>query len=166
MSEQLRRSDAPAETVVARLRPHGRALFWPCLALVVVVAAAGYFVDYFSESWEQLGVLGVAAILVLLLWLAPTIRWLARNYTITTRRTILRTGVFTRVRQELLHSRSYDVTVRRSGLQSLFRSGDVRINAGVEHSVVLRDVPHADLVQAALHELIEHSRESDAFDGG
>jgi uncharacterized membrane protein YdbT with pleckstrin-like domain len=158
-------SEPRAETVVARLRPHGRALFWPCIALVVVVAAAGYFIDYVSEGWEQLAVLGVGVILVVVLWLAPTIRWLARNYTITTRRTIIRTGVFARVRQELLHSRSYDVSVRRSGLQSLFRSGDVRINAGVEHSVILRDVPQAHLVQEALHELIEHSRDSESFDG-
>ncbi len=164
MSEP-RSTDAQAETVVARLRPHGRALFWPCVALVLVVATAGYFVDYFSESWAELAVLGVAVLLVLLLWLAPTVRWLSRNYTITTRRTIVRAGVFTRVRQELLHSRSYDVTVRRSGLQAVFRSGDVRINAGVEHSVALRDVPHADLVQAALHELIDHARDGDPFDG-
>ena len=63
-----------------------------------------------------------------------------------------------RVRQELLHSRGYDVAVRRTWLQSAFRSGDVRINSGLEHPVVLKDVPKADQVQRALNELMEHSQ--------
>ena len=99
--------------------------------------------------------LGVAALLILVLWVIPLLLWLGRNYTITTRRIILRSGFLVRVRQELLHSRSYDVTVRKTGLQSIFGSGDVQINTGLEHPVVLRDIPGADLVQAALHDLME-----------
>jgi uncharacterized membrane protein YdbT with pleckstrin-like domain len=146
-----------AEVVVARLRRHGRRLFWPSVALVAMAGAAGYFFGRFPETWQNLLVLGIAAVLALLLWLVPLISWLACNYTITTRRIILRSGILVRVRQELLHSRAHDVTVRKSGLQSLFRSGDVLINTGLDRPVVLRDVPTADLVQAALHDLIETS---------
>lgn len=143
------------ESVVARLRPHGRALFWPTAALLLIVGVTAYYFDRFPEDWENLALLGVAALLALLLWVIPLLLWLGRNYTITTRRVILRSGFFVRIRQELLHSRGYDVTVRRTGMQSVFRSGDVQINSGLEHPVVLRDVPHADLVQAALHDLME-----------
>jgi uncharacterized membrane protein YdbT with pleckstrin-like domain len=143
---------------VARLRPHGRALFWPTAALVLIVGATTYFFGHFPEDWQNLGLLGVAALLVLLLWLIPLLLWLGRNYTITTRRIILRSGFLVRVRQELLHSRGYDVTVRKNGLQSIFGSGDVQINTGLEHPVVLRDVPGADLVQAALHDLMESNQ--------
>ena len=146
---------ATPESVVARLRPHGRALFWPTLALLLIVAATAYFFGRFPEDWENLALLGVAALLALLLWVVPLLLWLGRNYTITTRRIILRSGFIVRVRQELLHSRGYDVTVRKNGLQSVFGSGDVQINTGLEHPVVLRDVPGADLVQAALHDLME-----------
>jgi uncharacterized membrane protein YdbT with pleckstrin-like domain len=152
-------TEAQGETVVARLRPHGRALFWPTLALFVLAAAAGYVIGRFPLPWENLAATGLAALLALLLWLVPTIRWFGRNYTITTRRVILRSGAATRVRQELLHSRAYDVTVTKRGLQPIFGSGDIRINAGLEHSVLLRDVPRADLVQAALHELIDANRD-------
>jgi uncharacterized membrane protein YdbT with pleckstrin-like domain len=145
-----------AEVVVARLRPHGRALIWPTVALVTVAAVAGYFVGSFPQAWENLAAAGVTALLVLVLWVIPIIAWLVRNYTITTRRTILRQGFAVRVRQELLHSRAYDVTVRQTAAQRLlFGSGDVSISGGGDHAVVLRDVPRADLVQAALHELIE-----------
>jgi uncharacterized membrane protein YdbT with pleckstrin-like domain len=146
---------ATPESVVARLRPHGRALFWPTTLLVLIVGATAYFFDRFPESWENLALLGVAALLVLLLWIVPLLRWLGRNYTITTRRVILRSGFLVRVRQELLHSRGYDVTVRKNGVQSVFGSGNVQINTGLDHPVVMRDVPAADLVQAALHDLME-----------
>jgi hypothetical protein len=58
-------------------------------------------------------------------------------------------------RQELLHSRGYEVSVRRGGLQRIAGSGDVRIGSGGEHPLVLRDVPKPLLVSDALHDLME-----------
>lgn len=145
------------EAIVARLRPHGRALFWPSIALIAVVAAFGYYFGSFDEPWLNIAVAGGAALLVIVLWLLPLLSWLGCHYTITTRRIVLRSGFFVRVRQEMLHSRGYDVTVRKGALQSLFRSGNVEINTGLDHPVVLRDVPGADLVQSALHDLMERS---------
>ncbi|MGN6272754.1 MAG: PH domain-containing protein [Protaetiibacter sp.] len=145
------------EAVVARLRSHGRALVGPCLVLVADAAALGYFGGTFAEAWLNWLVLAAAVLVAVLLFLVPLIAWLGRNYTITTRRIVLRSGVFVRTRQELLHSRGYDVTVRTAGLQAMFGSGDVLINTGLEHPVVLRDVPGAALVQATLHDLMELS---------
>jgi membrane protein YdbS with pleckstrin-like domain len=143
------------ETVVARMRPHGRALFWPTLALALIAGATSYFFGRFPLDWENLALLAIAALLVLLLWGAPLVRWLGRNCTITTRRIILRSGILIRARQEVLLSRIHDVTVRKNGLQTVFGSGDVHINSGSGNPLVLRDVPKADLVQAALHDLME-----------
>lgn len=158
-SEPYPASVAPApETVVARLRSHGRALFWPTVALFAAAFGTTYFYGRFPEPWQNLAVLAAGALAILLFWFLPLLRWLGRNYTITTRRIVLRSGFFVRVRQELLHSRGYDVTVRRNGMQLLFRSGNVRINTGLEHPIVLKDVPSADLVQAALHDLMERSQ--------
>ena len=146
-----------AERVVARLRPHARALFWPSLAFIAVIGAMGWFAGRFTENWENIVVLAGGGLLILLLWLMPMLSWLSKRYVITSRRIILRTGLFVRLRQELLHSRGYDVTVRKVGLQSLFGSGNVLINTGLEHPFVLKDVPNADLVQGALHDLMEKS---------
>lgn len=143
------------ERVIARLRPHGRALFWPSLVFIVVAAAVGYFNGRFAVDWQNAAVFAGGFFVVFLLWFLPLIAWLGKRYVITTRRLILRTGFFVRVRQELLHSRGYDVTVRQNGLQALFRSGNILINTGLEKPVLLRDVPGADLVQAALHDLME-----------
>ncbi len=145
------------EAVVARLRPHARALFWPSLALLAIVSLTTYFGGSFAEAYLNVAVFAGSIVLIFFAWVVPLLAWLGRNYTITTRRIVLRSGFLVRVRQELLHSRGYDVTVRKGALQSMFGSGDVEINSGLEHPVVLRDVPDANLVQAALHDLMEKS---------
>jgi membrane protein YdbS with pleckstrin-like domain len=150
-------AEANPESVVARLRPHARVLFWPTVLLVADVGAVSFFQGSFPEPWMNMALLVAGGLLALLLFVFPVFAWLARNYTVTTRRIVIRSGVLVRTRQELLHSRGYDVTVRRSGLQLLFRSGDVQINTGLEHPIVLRDIPDADLVQSALHDLMEAS---------
>jgi membrane protein YdbS with pleckstrin-like domain len=150
-------AEASPESVVARLRPHARILFWPTVALIADAAAVSYFQGSFPEAWMNVALLVGGGVIALLVFVAPVLSWLGHNYTITTRRIVIRSGLLVRTRQELLHSRGYDVTVRRAGLQLLFRSGDVRINTGLEHPVVLRDIPDADLVQSALHDLMEAS---------
>ena len=147
----------PAEVVLARLRPHGRALFWPCVALILVAFGAGYSYGRFPEPWENDAIVGAALVLAVVLWMAPLLRWLSRNYTITTRRVIVRGGIMSRSRQEASFARSFDVTVHRSGLQALFGSGDVVVRGGADSAVVLRDVPRPGLAQAAISELIEQA---------
>jgi uncharacterized membrane protein YdbT with pleckstrin-like domain len=146
-----------SEAVVARLRPHARALFWPSLLLIVLAGATTYLSSVVREPWQETAVLAVGAALAVLLWLLPLLSWLAHRYTITSRRLVIRWGLLVRHRQEILHSRSYDLVVRQNAVQSLFRSGDLHINTGLEHPVVLRDVPGVDLVQAALTDLMEQN---------
>jgi len=132
-------------------------LIIPAVLLIAAAGGTGYAVGVLPEPWQRLAAGGVALLVVLFGSFLPFLAWLTRRTTITTRRIILRSGVFARLRQELLHSRGYDVTVRRTWVQSAFGSGDVRINTGHDHPVVLRDVPKPQLVQSALHELMEHT---------
>ena len=143
------------ETVVARLRPHARALFWPTLLLLLVSAALGFLSALFREQWQGIVMLSVAGVVLLAGWLAPLLRWTARRYTITTRRVVVASGILSRSRQEVLLSRISDVAVHRRGVQAVFRSGDVVLNGQHEHPVVLVDVGSAGLVQAAIHDLVE-----------
>lgn len=143
------------ETVVARLRPHVRALFWPTVLLLAVAAGLGFLARTFSEQWQNITMLSVAGAVVLVGWLAPLLRWSARTYTITTRRVIVSSGLVARRRDEVLLSRISGVAVERRGLQAVFRSGDVVVNEESEHPLVLSDVPSAGLVQEAIHDLVE-----------
>lgn len=148
------------ESVIVRLRPHGRALFWPTVLLVIVAGGVGFVAGIVAEQWQAIAVIVAAGLLVLIGWFFPLCRWLSRRYTITTRRIVVRSGFFVRSRQELLHSRAHDVTLRRGVLQSMFRSGDVILNGGQQNPVVLRDVPSAGLVQEALHDLIDGAQQA------
>jgi membrane protein YdbS with pleckstrin-like domain len=148
----------PPEVVIARLRSHARVLFWPTVLLLAVSVATGYYYGNLPEAWQNTLVLAGAGLLVVLAWLLPLVSWLTRRYTITTRRIIFVHGIFVHVRQELLHSRGYDVSLRRTWLQSLFRSGTVRIDSGAEHRLELTDVPDAALVQRVLADLSERSQ--------
>lgn len=149
---------APVERVVARVRRHARRLAFPAVLLVALAGGTAFALAMLPELWQQLAVVGLAVLVLIVGVLLPYLAWLTRRTTITTRRTILRSGVFVRVRQELLHSRGHDVTVRRTWAQSAFGSGDVRIDTGNERPFVLRDVPNPELVQAALQELMVESR--------
>lgn len=150
-------AEAGAERIIARLRPHARRLFWPSLLLIAGVGAIAYFYGSFPEEWHNLLLLGGGSVLLIMLWVGPLFRWLGNRYIITSRRIVMRSGTFTRTRQELLHSRGYDITVRKGAGQSMFGSGDVLINTGLDHPVILKDVPNADLVQSTLHDLMESS---------
>ncbi|HEY0248915.1 MAG TPA: PH domain-containing protein [Gryllotalpicola sp.] len=147
----------PPERVVARLRPHARALFWPALSFIAVSGGYGYFVDRFDAPWAHLAVLLAALLLVLVLFLLPYLAWLSRRFIITTRRIVVRRGFFVRRRQELLHSRGYQVELSRGPIQSMFASGNLRITVAGETVLVLRDVPKARTVQVALHDLMENA---------
>jgi len=145
------------EKVVARLRPHARVLLWPTLLLFALAGATGYFYGNLPEPWQNTSALAGAIVLAVFGWLLPLVLWLTKRYTITTRRIIFRHGFFVRTRQELLHSRGYDVSVRQNWVQGGFHSGTVLINSGLEHPLVLKDVPNVDLVQSVLHDLMEQA---------
>ncbi|PZE59251.1 PH domain-containing protein [Curtobacterium sp. MCPF17_047] len=151
-------TDEPApELVVARLRPHARRLVRPAVFVVLVAAAGGFGFGVFRAelAWLNVAVAVLVVVLVLLGGVVPLLRWMSQRYVVTTRRLVVSHGLGTRTRRELLHSRGYDVTVRRQGAQGLFRSGDVLVFPGEDPALVLTDVPHADLVVAVLHDLVE-----------
>ncbi|OIH96983.1 PH domain-containing protein [Curtobacterium sp. MCBA15_001] len=150
-------AEPPPERVVARLRPHARSLVRPAVFVVLVAVAGGFGFGVFQAQFAWVNVVIAVLVVVLVLFggIVPLVRWLTQRYVLTTRRLVVVRGLGTRTRQELLHARGYDVTVRRRGLQGLFRSGDVLVFPGDDPAVVLADVPHADLVVAVLHDLVE-----------
>ncbi|WP_169795811.1 PH domain-containing protein [Curtobacterium ammoniigenes] len=147
----------PGERVIARLRPHARRLVRPSLFVIVVVGAggAGFGVFQAQLAWLNVVIAALVAFFVVVGGLMPLLRWLGQRYVVTTRRLVVVHGLGTRTRQELLHARGYDVTVRRRGLQGIFRTGDVLVFPGEDPPIVMRDVPSADLVVAVLHDLVE-----------
>jgi uncharacterized membrane protein YdbT with pleckstrin-like domain len=148
------------ERVIVLLRGHARVLVLPVILLLVLSAGTVYGTLALDEEWMRWAALGAGVLGIVLLCLVPYVRWLASHTLLTTRRIVTRRGLVVRTRREVLHSRGYDVVLRQSWPQRLFRTGDVIIKTGSENPVVLRDVPRAVLVQEALSDLMEHSHNS------
>ncbi|MGJ0202626.1 PH domain-containing protein [Leucobacter sp. gxy201] len=146
------------ESVVLRIRRHGRVLVLPVVALIAIAGAAGYWVGSFAEGWKNLAAAGGAVALALVLGIAPVLAWSTRRITVTNRRVIFRHGVFVRHRAELPFSRVREVRTRRGPVQRVFGSGHIDLYVGSERTT-MHDVPGAALVNDALQELVERGYE-------
>lgn len=153
---EVRESEAPPEVILVRVRPHARRLTIPVVVLLGTVTAFGWFGGRFAEEWQNWAAVVVAGALMFFVVLLPFFAWLGHRYTITSRRIIARTGLLVRHRQDLYLSRVTDVRLRRTPLQAAYATGNVRVVAGPDLTVVLRDIPSAKLVTAMLGELTEH----------
>jgi uncharacterized membrane protein YdbT with pleckstrin-like domain len=151
---------ADDEEVVAHLHPHGAALVWPVVRLLVVVGGASYLAALVPAGRQQ-GVLRWALLAVVLLVLAgtvvrPLLRWRTTHYVLTTSRLLLRSGVLSRVGRDLPLSRVTDVSCRQTPWQRLLGSGTLTVAcAGEGGPLVLDRVPAVGWVQQVLVALLE-----------
>lgn len=144
------------EVIVLRVRPHGRRLLFPALATCVVAGAAGYWVGTFPAGWMNV-LAGVGAIVMaLLVGLLPLMSWLSWRTIITSRRVIVRQGLFERRRSEVQLSRVREVRTRRRLFQRLWGASDIDLMFGSE-SVTLHDIPGAEAIAGALQDLMERN---------
>jgi membrane protein YdbS with pleckstrin-like domain len=141
------------EQTVGMLRRHARVLTGPFLVLALTSAALGFFDAQLPEAWMRLTLWVAGAVIVLALVVVPLLAWLGGRVVVTTRRIIIYNGLIVRSRREILLARVSDVTVRRTPLQAMMRSGNMLISLGGEQTVRVRDIPRADLVAAALLQL-------------
>lgn len=147
---------AQSEVIVLRVRPHGRRLLLPAVVACGISAAAGFWVGGLPAGWMNL-IAGVGAIvLVLGVGVLPLLSWLTHRTTVTSRRVIVRRGLFVRHRSEVDLSRVREVRTRRNLLQRLWGAGDIDLMVGTE-VVAMRDVPGVEVVADALHDLMERN---------
>lgn len=145
---------ARPEVLVIRIRRHARVLIVPALVALGTAFAAGFFIGWFDELWQNLVAAAIAVILLIAAVLLPFTIWLGNTITITTRRVIVRRGVLTRNRSELPLARIREIRSRASVIQRLFRSATIQLLTDGEQQVELRDVPQASQLIDALHELL------------
>ena len=146
------------ELRIARVRTHGRRLFWSALVLIAVAGAVGYFAGNLPDPFQDWMLLAAAAVLVLLLVLLPFLAWLGHTFTITTRRVIERSGLFAARRRELTHVRGYTIQVRRGILQRMWGAGTLTLSNGVDEPLRMANVPSVALVHEVLVDQVEVSQ--------
>jgi hypothetical protein len=158
----------PGEQVIVATHPQARTLFWPFLALLLVLLAGGFGSGRITREqdiawvaeWQpllQAAVLVAAGVLALRLFVVPLLRWCSTRYVLTNRRLLFLRGWGRRSEQETWLAGIYEVQAEQSLLQRMLRSGTLRAKAGPGRSTRLDDVPEVHrfrtLVARAIEEL-------------
>ena len=143
--------------MVAEFRPSVKRLFWPALLLVAVSGFAPWLAGTWREPPGPVLVFAVAVLFIVGGFVLPVLAWRSNRVRITERGIVREHGLFTKERTELLHSRGYQATVRRSPLQQLFRCGTLTLRAPGEVELELADMPQPLLIQAVLNDFVAQS---------
>jgi uncharacterized membrane protein YdbT with pleckstrin-like domain len=150
---------ADDEKLVLVLRQHIKVLFTPFAIFVGVAVLIGLSFLIPGLPWPQL-VVGVIGLIVLSKWsFWPLIVWANTTYAVTTRRLVIRTGVFNRAGHDMPLSRLNDVSFSHSLVERMFGCGTLVVeSAGERGQLVLNDVPKVELVQRTLNRLSDEAR--------
>ena len=147
------------EYVIVSTRTHWKALVLPVIVLLLTCAAAGFLLAALSSTSSQdvliWAVLAIAAAVVVWLTLRPFLVWLSASYTVTNRRLITRSGIFTRSGRDIPLYRINDVSYERDLLDRVLGCGTLVIAvASEEGRSVLPDVPRVEGLQLTITELL------------
>ena len=146
---------APGEQLVAHRHPHWKMLVVPVLVLLVVVGVGSFVAALVStQSWALWAWLAITAIGLALIGrftLLPVIRWRTTHFVVTTRRVLVREGVFSRQDIDIPISRIESVQFRHTLLERLLGSGTLVIESASEEPLEFTDVPRVQEVHAVLY---------------
>ncbi|MGN6722248.1 MAG: PH domain-containing protein [Marmoricola sp.] len=146
----------PGESVVFTTRTHPKAIVFPVLVGVVILALA-IAASVFVHGYVLLAVWVIAALLILWFTGRPVLVWMAATYTVTDRRVLTRTGIFTRRGHDIPLNRISDVSYEKGVLDRMLGCGTLVISdASTQGRVSLPDVPHVEQRQLQISDLLFH----------
>jgi uncharacterized membrane protein YdbT with pleckstrin-like domain len=98
-----------------------------------------------TQAWQRWTIVVIAALAIVIFSGWPFLTWLASTDTLTTRRLISRSGVFSREGQEIPIERVQSVSYRRTLLDRILGCGTLIVQtAGETSDVELTDVAHLE----------------------
>ena len=155
------------ESIVISTRTHPKALLFPILALVVLLAIGVVVQNAVEQGTVTKAVWIVMAIGVVWFVIRPVLIWLTATYTITTRRLITRHGVITRKGHDIPLTRVSDVAYERDLIDRLLGCGTLVISDASTHGqVALPDIPRIEETHRKLQELLHALHSDDPRDEG
>lgn len=152
---------ADDEQIVLDMHPHWKRLLLPSLLLPVVVGLATYLVFLVPSSWSvrtplRWAIVAVAVLVLLRFAVWPWVTWQTTSYVLTTRRVVIRRGVFARSGRDIPLTRVNDVSFHHSLLDRMLGCGTLTIeSAGERGQVALPEVPDVELVQREVYRCVE-----------
>lgn len=148
------------EEVVRETRTHWKALVFPVLRLLGVLAVTGFLLSYYEDrpTWATWTILVLSGLLVVLTFVVPFLRWRTTLFVLTTHRVITRQGILTKSGRDIPHSRINDVGFSHGLMDRVLRCGTLTVeSAGERGQVVLSDIPRVEDVHKELYELSQQA---------
>jgi uncharacterized membrane protein YdbT with pleckstrin-like domain len=147
---------ASGEEIVMHKHPHWKMLVGPVLVLLVVVALGSFLAAVAGSQtwapWARLVLLVVGLVLVLRFTVAPVIRWRTTHFVVTTRRVLVREGLFTRRGMDIPMSRINSVEFRHTLFERMLGVGTLIVESASDEPLEFHDVPGVEKVHALLYQ--------------
>lgn len=151
------------ETVVVDTRTHIKALLWPLICLVVLLAVGTFAQTEIDHATVMLVIWIVLAGLAVWFVLRPFVNWATATYTFTDRRLITRHGVIVRRGHDIPLARISDVAYEFGPIDRLLGCGTLLIaDASTHGQVRLHDIPHVEDTQRKLNQLLQEIHDAAA----
>ncbi len=145
------------ERIILHMHEHVKRLI-PNIAagiVLIILAVAGFV--YMPDSWKPAGTWTLLVLLLIGLvafvgW--PWLRWITDTFTVTNRRIITRTGIFTKSGHDIPLNRISNVAYERDLIDRFFKAGTLELQTSADEPLYLRDVPNAEQVHVMLTNLL------------
>ena len=145
------------ERIILHMHEHVKRLI-PNIAagiVLIILAVAGFV--YMPDSWKPAGtwtllVLLLVGLVAFVGW--PWLRWITDTFTVTNRRIITRTGIFTKSGHDIPLNRISNVAYERDLIDRFFKAGTLELQTSADEPLYLRDVPNAEQVHVMLTNIL------------
>ena len=145
------------ERIILHMHEHVKRLI-PNIAagiVLIILAVAGFV--YMPDSWKPAGtwtllVLLLVGLVAFVGW--PWLRWITDTFTVTNRRIITRTGIFTKSGHDIPLNRISNVAYERDLIDRFFKAGTLELQTSADEPLYIRDVPNAEQVHVMLTNLL------------
>jgi uncharacterized membrane protein YdbT with pleckstrin-like domain len=143
------------EEIITHRHPHWKMLPVPVLVLLVVVGAGSYLAALVGRQswapWAWLTLLVVGLALVVRFTLVPVVRWRTTHFVVTTRRVLVREGLFARRGLDIPISRINSVQFRHNLFERLVGVGTLVVESASDEPLEFHDIPGVEEVHALLY---------------
>lgn len=151
------------EQVVVDTRTHVKALLWPLVCLVVLLAVGTWVQVGIDHRTVTLAVWVLIAAGIIWFVLRPFVVWATATYTVTDRRLITRHGVIVRRGHDIPLARISDVAYEFGLIDRMLGCGTLIISDASTHGQVkLHDIPRVEETQRRLNQLLQDIHDSTA----
>ena len=145
------------EIVVRHMHTHIKKLLPAIIveSILVIAAAIGSFYVPENARYWAIATIWIAVLLLSIpLIVVPWIKWSSTTYTVTTKRVITRTGIFTRTGHDLPLTRISDIQIEKNFDDRFFGCGTLALQTSADDPLLLRDVPKVETVQVEISNLL------------